>query len=61
MVINITNQTTSGGSCEPQSVDLTGLEEYVTYMISLSVTITELGVNDLLIAEVMNETFQAGK
>ena len=61
VVINITNQTTSGGSCQPQSVTLTGLEEYVNYTISLNVTIAELGVTDLSIAQVMNETSQAGK
>ena len=61
VVTTITNQTASGRSCEPQSVTLTGLEEYVNYMIPLSVTITELGVNNLLIDVVTDETFEAGK
>ncbi|KAI6658157.1 Phosphatidylinositol phosphatase PTPRQ-like isoform X2, partial [Oopsacas minuta] len=54
--INITEQT---GLCTPQDVDITGLQEYVNYTISLMVTIPELGVSDSMIAEVRNETLEA--
>ena len=62
--LNITSQAVSGTnttSCQPQFVVLTGLQEYVNYTISLNVTIINLGVSNVFVAQVRNETFQAGK
>ena len=57
----MTNQTVNGGSCEPQSVNLTGLQVYTNYTISVRVTIAEFDVNSLLIVDLWSVTSEEGE
>lgn len=59
--ISVKNQTVNGGSCEPQTVNLTGLQVFSNYTISVRLTIAELDVNSLLIVDLWSVTSEEGE
>ena len=61
LIINVTNQTVNGGSCEPQAVNLTNLQVYTNYTISVRVTIADFDVNSLLVADSWSVTSEEGE